>query len=142
MVCVCVLCEWLMGVWTGMPVLHKTPHDMVRDGHNDETIARAAQCRARLLRVDASLVYPWWPNDLHMLFSDHLKKTIATFRVGTWYLAHMTEYVDALHAERSLSWLVVSYVMPHIGLGWMAPRYLPPSPPFAVEDGEAASEDE
>jgi hypothetical protein len=95
------------------------------------------QCRARLLRVEASLVYPWWPNDLHMLFSDHLKKTIATFRVGTWYLAHMTEYVDPVHAERSLSWLVVSYVMPHIGLGWMAPGWLPASssPAFAVEDG-------
>jgi hypothetical protein len=54
-------------------------------------------------------------------------------------LAHMTEYVDALHAERSLSWLVVSYVMPHIGLGWMAPGWLPASPLFAVVDGEAAS---
>ena len=55
----------------------------------------------------------------------------------------MTEYVDALHAERSLPWLVVSYVMPHIGLGWMAlAGWLPASPPFAVEDGEAASEDE
>jgi hypothetical protein len=99
------------------------------------------QCRARLLRVEASLVYPWWPNDLHMIFSDHLKMTIATFRVGTWYLAHMTEYVDPVHAERSVSWLVVSYVMPHIGLGWMAPGWLPASPPFAVEDGEAASEE-
>jgi hypothetical protein len=86
------------------------------------------------LRVEASLVYPWWPNDLHMIFNDHLKMTIATFRVGTWYLAHMTEYVDALHAERSLSWLVVSYVMPHIGLGWMAPGWLPDVP---VEDSEA-----
>ena len=107
---------------------------MVWDGFGERALAD--QCRARLLRVEASLVYPWWPNDLHMLFSDHLKKTIATFRVGTWYLAHMTEYVDALHAERSLSWLVVSYVMPHIGLGWMAPRWLPASePPFAaVED--------
>jgi hypothetical protein len=58
-------------------------------------------------------------------------------------MAHMTEYVDALHAERSLPWLVVSYVMPHIGLGWMAlAGWLPASPPFAVEDGEAASEDE
>jgi hypothetical protein len=102
------------------------------------TSDRDAQCRARLLRVEASLVYPWWPNDLHMVFSDHLKKTIATFRVGTWYLAHMTEYVDPLHAERSLSWLVVSYVMPHIGLGWMAPGWLPVSPPFAVEDRDAA----
>jgi hypothetical protein len=99
-------------------------------------------CRARLLRVEASLELPWWPNIVHSLFSDHLKMTIATFRVGTWYLAHMTEYVDALHAERSLSWLVVSYVMPHIGLGWMAPGWLPVSPPFAVEDVyDAASEE-
>jgi hypothetical protein len=107
-------------------------------------------CEARLLRVEASLVYPWWPDDLHSLFSDHLKKTIATFRVGTWYLAHMTEYVDPLHAERSLPWLVVSYAMPHIGLGWMAPGWLPPSetlkPPVnvfaAVKEGGTASADD
>ena len=98
-------------------------------------------CRARLLRVEASLVYPWWPDMLHMIFSDHLKMTIATFRVGTWYLAHMTEYVDPVHAERSLSWMVVSYVMPHIGLGWMAPGWLPVSPPFAVEDRDAVVSD-
>jgi hypothetical protein len=131
MVCVvCVLCAVDRRGWTG-----KTPHDWVSDGWNDETRADATQCHAHLLRVEASLVYPWWPNILHSLFNDHLKKTIATFRVGTWYLAHMTEYVDPLHATRSLSWLVVSYVMPHIGLGWMAPRWLPVSPPFAVEDG-------
>ena len=103
------------------------------------------QSCANLLRVEASLVYPWWPNDLHMIFSDHLKKTIATFRVATWYLAHMTEYVDPLYAERSLPWLVVSYVMPHIGLGWMAPGWLPASPPFAVEDvseSDAAASEE
>jgi hypothetical protein len=115
-----VLCAADGRGWTG-----KTPHDWVVDGYTDESRARAAQCRTHLLRVEASLVYPWWPNILHSLFSDHLKKTIATFRVGTWYLAHMTEYVDPLHATRSLSWLVVSYVMPHIGLGWMAPRWLP-----------------
>jgi hypothetical protein len=48
-----------------------------------------------------------------------------------------------LHALRSLSWIVVSYVMPHIGLGctmWMAPGWLPASPPFAVEDHDVASD--
>ena len=129
-VCVYLLCAADGRGWTGC----KTPHDWVNNGWDDKMRALAVQCRAHLLRVEASLVYPWWPNLLHSLFSDHLKKTIATFRVGTWYLAHMTEYVDPLHATRSLSWLVVSYVMPHIGLGWMAPRWLPASRPFAVEE--------
>jgi hypothetical protein len=108
-----------------------------------QNIERASvqACSELLKRVEASLAYPWWPNDLHMVFSDHLKKTIVTFRVATWYLAHLTEYVDALHAERSLSWLVVSYVMPHIGLGWMAPGWLPESRPFAVEDVSDAVSD-
>jgi hypothetical protein len=71
--------------------------------------------------------------------------TIATFRVGTWYLARRVEGGGTLrlrpaplHALRSLSWIVVSYVMPHIG--WMAPGWLPAGPPFAVEDGDAASD--
>ena len=103
-------------------------------------------CRARLLRVEASLELPWWPNIVHSLFSDHLKVTIATFRVGTWYLARRVEGGGTLrlrpaplHALRSLSWIVVSYVMPHIGLGWMAPGWLPVSPSFAVEDRDAAT---
>lgn len=46
-----------------------------------------------------------------------------------------------LHALRSLSRIVVSYVMPHFGLGWMAPGgWLPTSTPFAVEDGDTASD--
>ena len=81
-------------------------------------------CRARLLRVEASLELPWWPNIVHSLFSDHLKMTIATFRVGTWYLARRVEGGGTLrlrpaplHALRSLSWIVVPYVMPHIHVG-------------------------
>jgi hypothetical protein len=111
----------------------KTPLDLF---HGTSSV-----CRGCLLRVEASLLYPWWPDILHSLFNDHLKKTIATFRVGTWYLAHMTEYVDPLHAERSLPWIVVSYVMPHVGLGWMAPGWLPESRLFAVQDRAAASEE-
>jgi hypothetical protein len=69
----------------------------------------------------------------HSLFSNYLKMTIAAYRVGTWYLARMTGTVDTSQAKRSLPWLMVSYAMPHIGLGWMAPGWLPPSPPFAVD---------
>ena len=89
---------------------------------------RRAEYLAHLERVEASLELPWWPNIVHSLFSDHLKMTIATFRVGTWYFARRTEgggtlrlQPAPLHAERSLSWRAFSFVMPHIGLGWMAP---------------------
>jgi hypothetical protein len=115
-----------------------------RIGHsgNDESPAGVA-CRSHLLRIEASLVCAWWPDILHSLFSDHLKKTIATFRVGTWYLARRVEGGGTLalrpaplHALRSLSWLVVSYVMPHIGLGWMAPGF-----PLAAYDTDDEEED-
>ena len=111
----------------------------------DTDISLITLCEARLLRVEASLVLPWWPNILHSLFSDHLKTTISTYRVGCWYLARRVEgggvvgRAAPLQAKRSLPWLMVSYAMPHIGLGWMAPRWLPDAPVEGVEDAASNS---
>jgi hypothetical protein len=124
-------------------VAGETPRDIVGDDFcADSFLTRF--CEARLLRVEASLVLLWWPNILHSLFSDHLKTTISTYRVGCWYLARRVEgggvvgRAAPLQAKRSLPWLMVSWAMPHIGLGWMAPRWLPDAPMEGVEEDAAS----
>jgi hypothetical protein len=83
-----------------------------------------------LRRVEASVLCgAWWPSYSHSLFSFHLKMTIATFRMATWYMAARVEGSGSMVAEpacaiNTLPWLVLSYAMPRIGLGWMAPGWL------------------
>jgi hypothetical protein len=109
-------------------VLDRIP-ELISDHKDVEELRDQLVMRPRsyqlLERVEASFVYPWFPDTRHSLFNNHLKTTISTFRTATWYFAHMTEYGHPYCAGRSLSWTILSYVMPHIGLGWMAPNWLP-----------------
>jgi|UniRef100_A0A6C0IWN9 hypothetical protein len=83
-------------------------------------------------RICASLLmytnrYPifrgiYWNPENHIFATNNLKKTITTFRVGTYFL---TRLLDTRECKRSLSWLLWAWTMPYIGLEFMSHDHNP-----------------
>jgi hypothetical protein len=126
--------------WWWAPVLYSFIHSFIHSfvigflPRDDARLAERGSIEQYLLRVEASLLYPWWPAvECHCLYSDDLKRAIVAFRVACWYLAARVEGSGGMMAAptcavNTLPWVILSCVMPHIGLGWMAERWLPDQP--------------